>query len=141
MGLVRNGGRINFSVTAPDGSDLPIRAAIYSLERLEEHAESLAAEHRLSRDSSRGPGLPVLRLTTVDGKSVAERILEIAHDEQADLIVIGTHGRQGAERLVLGSVAQAVAGSSQVPVQIIPVRVREPNQFADRWRRALGVTK
>ncbi len=57
MGIVRNGGRINFSVTAPDGSDQPIRAAIYSLERLEEHARSLAAEHRISRDSRRGPGL------------------------------------------------------------------------------------
>jgi cyclic beta-1,2-glucan synthetase len=63
MGIVRNSAfrrgvaRINFSVTAPDGSDLPIRAAIYSLERLEEHACSLAAEHRLSRDSRRGPGL------------------------------------------------------------------------------------
>jgi nucleotide-binding universal stress UspA family protein len=83
---------------------------------------------------------PVLRLTTVDGQSIAERILEVAREEQADLIVMGTHGRQGAERLVLGSLAQAVAGSSEIPVQIIPVRVREPNQFADRWRRALGET-
>ena len=63
MVLVKGGpfrwgaARINFSATAPDGSDQPIRAAIYSLERLEEHAHSLAAEHRLSRDSRRGPGL------------------------------------------------------------------------------------
>lgn len=83
---------------------------------------------------------PMLRLTSVDGKSIAERILEVAREEQVDLIVIGTHGRQGAERLVLGSVAQAVAGSSEIPVQVIPVRVREANRFADRWRRALGET-
>ena len=81
---------------------------------------------------------PVLRLTSVDAKSIAGRILEVAHDEQADLIVMGTHGRQGTERLVLGSVAQAVAGSAEIPVQIIPVRAREANRFADRWRRALG---
>jgi nucleotide-binding universal stress UspA family protein len=90
---------------------------------------------RMAR-SARFP--PVLRLTTVDGTSIAERILEVAREEQADLIVIGTHGRQGAERLVLGSVARAVAGSSEIPVQVIPVRARESNRFADRWRRALG---
>lgn len=90
---------------------------------------------RLAR-SSRFP--PTLRLTTVDGQSIAERILEVAREERADLIVMGTHGRQGAERLVLGSVAQAVAGSSEIPVQVIPVRTREANRFADRWRRALG---
>jgi nucleotide-binding universal stress UspA family protein len=84
---------------------------------------------------------PTLRLSTVDGHSIAERILEVAREEQADLIVIGTHGRQGAERLVLGSVAQAVAGSSEIPVQVIPVRIRETNRFGDRWRRALGETR
>jgi nucleotide-binding universal stress UspA family protein len=84
---------------------------------------------------------PVLRVTISNGRSIAERVLEVAREEQVDLIVIGTHGRQGAQRLVLGSVAQAVAGSSEVPVQIIPVRVREPNRFADRWRRALGETR
>jgi nucleotide-binding universal stress UspA family protein len=89
---------------------------------------------RLARPS-RFP--PTLRVTAMDGKSIAERILEVAHEERVDLIVMGTHGRQGAERLVLGSVAQAVAGSSEIPVQIIPVRAPETNRFADRWRRAL----
>jgi nucleotide-binding universal stress UspA family protein len=96
------------------------------------------AQQLLERMAQTARFQPVLRLTTVDGKSIAERILEVARDEQADLIVIGTHGRQGAERLVLGSVAQAVAGSSEIPVQIIPSRVREPNHFGDKWRRALG---
>ena len=105
---------------------------------LEEGRE--VAQHLLERlaGSSRFP--PILRLTTLGGQSIAERILEVAREEQADLIVMGTHGRQGVERLVLGSVAQAVAGSSEIPVQIVPVRVREPNRFADRWRRALGET-
>jgi nucleotide-binding universal stress UspA family protein len=103
---------------------------------LEEGRE--VAQRLLERMAQMARFQPVLRLTTVDGKSIAERILEVADDEQADLIVMGTHGRQGAERLVLGSVARAVAGSSEIPVQIVPVRVREANRFADRWRRALG---
>jgi nucleotide-binding universal stress UspA family protein len=106
---------------------------------LEEGRE--VAQRLLERMAQTARFQPVLRLTTVGGKSIAERILEVARDEQADLIVIGTHGRQGAERLVLGSVAQAVAGSSEIPVQIIPVRVRETNRFGDRWRRALGDTR
>jgi nucleotide-binding universal stress UspA family protein len=36
---------------------------------------------------------------------------------------MGTRGRQGAQRLVLGSVTRAVVGSSEIPVQVIPVRV------------------
>jgi nucleotide-binding universal stress UspA family protein len=51
---------------------------------------------------------PILCLTSVDGKGIAERILEVAREEQVDLIVMGTHGRQGAKRLVLGSRSQQV---------------------------------
>jgi nucleotide-binding universal stress UspA family protein len=104
--------------------------------KLEEGRE--LAQHLLERMARSTRFLPVLRLSIVDGQSIAERILEVARDEQVDLIVIGTHGRQGAERLVLGSVTRAVAGSSEIPVQVIPVRVRKANRFADRWRRALG---
>jgi nucleotide-binding universal stress UspA family protein len=106
--------------------------------KLEEGRE--VAQRLLERMARSARISPILRLSTVDGISIAERILEVAREEQADLIVVGTHGRQGAERLVLGSVARAVAGSSEIPVQIIPVRVRESNRFGDRWRRALGET-
>jgi K+-sensing histidine kinase KdpD len=104
------------------------------------------AQHPLERMARPTRFLPILCLSIVDGQSIAERILEAAREEQADLIVMGTHGRQGAERLVLGSVARAVAGSSEIPVQVIPVqvipvRVRKANRFGDRWRRALGETK
>jgi nucleotide-binding universal stress UspA family protein len=38
----------------------------------------------------------------------AERIVEIADEEQCDLIVMGTHGRTGFRRLLMGSVAETV---------------------------------
>jgi nucleotide-binding universal stress UspA family protein len=38
----------------------------------------------------------------------------------ADLVALGTHGRRGVERLVLGSVAEGVARHSAVPVLLIP---------------------
>jgi len=43
-------------------------------------------------------------------------ILETAQAREADLIVMGTHGRTGWERVVVGSVTESVIGSSKIPV-------------------------
>jgi len=56
----------------------------------------------------------------VQGKVVtgypAEEILSIAEAEKADMIVMGTHGRKGIDRILFGSVAEKVVKSSSVPV-------------------------
>ena len=54
------------------------------------------------------------------GEDVAERILLAARDWHADLIVMGTHGRRGFRRMVLGSVAERVLRSSALPVLLVP---------------------
>lgn len=41
-----------------------------------------------------------------------------AKERQCDLVVVGTHGRTGVERLVLGSVAESVVGSAPCPVLV-----------------------
>ncbi len=79
---------------------------------------------------------PQIRLVS-SNDSVPNVILEVAKTEKADLIVMGTHGREGIERLQLGSVAQAVAGSSSIPVQIIPLREKAPHGFVSRWKETL----
>ena len=43
-----------------------------------------------------------------------------------DLLILGTHGRSGFERLFLGSVTEKVLRSTRVPVLTIPPPVREP---------------
>jgi universal stress protein E len=43
-------------------------------------------------------------------------ILETAAERGADLIVMGTHGRTGWERVMVGSVAESVIGESKIPV-------------------------
>jgi nucleotide-binding universal stress UspA family protein len=48
--------------------------------------------------------------------SPTEEILRTAEEVQADLIVMGTHGRTGLERLLLGSVAEAVLRQAPCPV-------------------------
>ncbi len=79
---------------------------------------------------------PQIRLVS-SSDSIQHVILEVAQAEKVDLIVMGTHGREGIERLQLGSVAQAVAGSSNIPVQIIPLRVKTPQGFVSRWKETL----
>ena len=54
---------------------------------------------------------------------VAHRmIVELVMDERADLVVIGTHGRGGLDRALLGSVADRVIRLAPCPV----LAVREP---------------
>ena len=81
--------------------------------------------------------LPTLKVVNDNDQSVASRILEVANDVKADLIVIGTHGREGFDKLLHGSVAQSVAGSADIPVQIVPLQQRTNDRFADRWRCSL----
>lgn len=50
---------------------------------------------------------------------VSELILAAAREWPADLIVMGTHGRRGLNRLVLGSDAEMVLRSAPVPVLFV----------------------
>lgn len=54
----------------------------------------------------------------------AEEIVNAAVAEFADLIVMGTHGRTGLRRLMLGSVAQQVVATAPCPV--VTVRMKDP---------------
>ncbi len=54
--------------------------------------------------------------TLVTSGDPAQRVLETARGVDADLIVMGTHGRKGLGHLVLGSVAERVVRESPIPV-------------------------
>ena len=58
--------------------------------------------------------------TATPTQHIASVITEEAANWRADLIVLGTHGRKGMERLLLGSVAEGVARMSSLPVLLIP---------------------
>ena len=51
---------------------------------------------------------------------IAEAIVDQAKRWRADLIVMGTHGRRGFNRLLIGSNAELVVRSSSVPVLLVP---------------------
>ena len=52
----------------------------------------------------------------------AEEILARVQTSRPDLLVLGTHGRSGFERLVLGSVAERVLRKASCPVVTVPLR-------------------
>lgn len=56
----------------------------------------------------------------------ADEILAVAEEEGADLIVMGTHGRSGVRRAVMGSVAEAVNRKALAPVVTVRPAVRIP---------------
>lgn len=59
------------------------------------------------------------KLLEAGGHRVAHVIVEEAAHGAADLIIIGTHGRSGFSRLLLGSIAEGVLRVSPVPVLFI----------------------
>jgi nucleotide-binding universal stress UspA family protein len=58
-------------------------------------------------------------LLETNGERIASVIEGEARRWQADLIVIGTHGRSGLSRLLLGSVAEGVVRIASVPVLLV----------------------
>jgi nucleotide-binding universal stress UspA family protein len=75
------------------------------------------ADSEMSRLTSK-PEASALRIREAKRKgfSAAEVILEYSHEIEADLIVMGTHGRRGAARMLLGSVAEEVLRRAECPV-------------------------
>lgn len=61
----------------------------------------------------------------------ADEILAAADDEGADLIVMGTHGRAGVRRAVMGSVAEAVSRKALAPVVTVRPAVRIPPEATE----------
>lgn len=69
------------------------------------------------------------RILHTYGYSVAQTINRVADTIDADLIVLGTHGRTGVKRLLLGSVAESVAHHANVPVLLV-----SPLQRSELWQ-------
>lgn len=69
--------------------------------------------------ASRGVKTETLTRDLRGGGRVAETIVKAAQDARCELIVIGTHGRRGFRRALLGSDAEDVLRTSPVPVLVV----------------------
>ena len=82
--------------------------------------DQLLADVRAFAETESAPGITIDAVVR-EGNTTGE-ILEQASSMQTDLLVIGTHGRSGFERLVLGSVAEKVLRKANCPVMTVPRR-------------------
>ncbi|ADG19997.1 UspA domain protein [Paraburkholderia atlantica] len=78
------------------------------------------AQARMTARGVKGTARTVEAATA--GEDVAHRIVETAREWHADAIVMGTHGRRGFQRLMLGSVAERVLRRASCPVLMIPAQ-------------------
>ena len=72
-----------------------------------------AASQRLRQDGV------AAETKVVESHTVWRGVLEAADAVGADLIVMGSHGRRGLEKLVLGSVAQSVLSHTKINTLVV----------------------
>lgn len=87
-----------------------IAALQTSAKQILQHAEEIARSHGIQPEST---------LLETIGTRVADHIVQQAKDWRADLVVMGTHGRRGLRRIVLGSDAEWVLRSTPTPVLLV----------------------
>ena len=92
-------------------------AAVDLVPALREGGKRVLARAKAVAAKARVPIKTILRERI--GGPAAEWIVREARKQRADLIVLGTHGRRGLRRLVLGSDAEQVVRTASVPVLLV----------------------
>ena len=100
---------VDFYKVAPAITDYFMQAEKNAKERLEDVKQSFIRD-----------GINV-QTKLIHGVSPSQGIIQVADEAGADLIIMGSHGRTGIQKVMLGSVAQNVLTQSPIPVLIIKV--------------------
>lgn len=96
---------------APPGPRLPSHTAAYDEDEVRAAIEERAREA--------GAPLKIVK-THFSGGAAAHAIADVAEDEHADLIAVGSRGHSGIAGLLLGSVTQRLLQVVQCPVLVVP---------------------
>lgn len=102
-------------VVGPYGGDMTAFNWQDTLEAMEEQGGAIV-EHARKLATTLRVKTALLKAQT---RREADVIVDYARDNHTDLIVMGTHGRTGLERLLLGSVAEGVAHHAPVPLLLV----------------------
>ena len=89
----------------------------------------LGAQGFLDRllETARAAGVEAdIKLVESEEKHVSDMLIDAAGEWQADLLVVGTHGRRGIERFFVGSVAERLVRKGQT--SLLLVRGEEPDE-------------
>jgi nucleotide-binding universal stress UspA family protein len=82
------------------------------------HQHAAQAHAKVAQMCSLADSKIQLEARLAEDVAAARGIVEMATREGADLVVVGSHGRAGVARLMLGSVAAKVVAQSPVPVLV-----------------------
>ena len=84
---------------------------------LKEAGQALLEQARLTVEAA---GIPVeaALFDSLDGR-LCDRVTEQVQEWNADVIVLGTHGRRGVGRMLMGSDAEQITRTSKVPVLLV----------------------
>ncbi|MDS0477699.1 universal stress protein [Natrinema sp. 1APR25-10V2] len=105
------------AISVLENGDLPDDLDPETLESLTDSAErALTAVEDLTADA----GVAATTSLVDPSGPVHEAIVDYALEHDVDVIVMGTHGRTGADRLVIGSVAERTLRVSPIPVLAVP---------------------
>ena len=96
------------------GTDFAYGQAQYLSAATTEGNEALAGATRVLEAA----GITV-SASLIESHAIYRGILETASSVDADLIVMGSHGRRGLEKLVLGSVAAQVLAHAHLPILVV----------------------
>lgn len=77
------------------------------------------AEFRRVASKAKTVGLRNVKCVTVSSRDIADAIAAYAKKNRISHIVMGSHGHRGVQRLVLGSIAEAVVAEAHCPVTIV----------------------
>jgi len=113
--IVLNVVNAYYALAAPEGGAAAAGPDLVAL--LREDAQRILAKAQAAAKKEGVAAKTVLRETV--GGPAADLIVREAKKQRADLIVLGTHGRRGMRRLVLGSDAEQVVRASPVPVLLV----------------------
>jgi nucleotide-binding universal stress UspA family protein len=103
---------------APSPAQPGVSAARQGRERLidEEHADA----EQLLAEAAREVGLPETVERRIEIGDAAERVLAVCEEERAEMVVLGSRGRGGLKRALLGSVSADIAGKAPCLVVVVP---------------------
>ena len=90
----------------------------YSKELLETHTKLLKQTFKRLEKMAKEKGIQI-SLKILHDPSVSKAILNHVNSSKYDLLVVGSHGRTGINRIILGSVANDIVHKARCPVMVV----------------------
>lgn len=96
-----------------------LQEAEYEQAAKEHGSDVLAEADKFAREQGAENVATHLLVTAKGAKEMAHELVDYAHEQQGDLLVLGTHGRSGLMHLLMGSFTETVMRQTRLPLLVI----------------------